>query len=61
MMSEGKERVSAYRVLYYYLNTECLWEVEAHSAQEAVNTLRNQLGNDVKEVIEVWKVVNNWK
>lgn len=56
-----KERLSTYRVLYYFLNTECIYDVEAHSAQEAVNALRNDYNRLAKEVIQVWKVVNNWK
>jgi hypothetical protein len=36
-------------------------DIETHSAQEAVDTVRNKFGSAVKEVVEVAKVVNNWK
>ena len=62
MLKEGKfRRVSTYRVWFYHLNTECHMDIKTNSAQEAVNTVRNEFGSAVKEIVEVAKVVNNWK
>jgi hypothetical protein len=59
MLAEGKERVSTFKVCY--ASKVKLYDelVKTTSAQSAVDFIRKQ-HPDVK-VVEVAKVVNNWK
>ena len=59
MLTEGKARVSNYRVYYKYHGDNEDVYIQALSAQQAADIIR---GNDPEvEIIEVAKVVNNWK
>lgn len=58
MLKEGKAKMSTYRVWFFHQETPCVRDVETHSAQEAVNTVRN---NPNVKITEVAKVVKNWK
>ncbi len=59
--TEGKVRVSAYHVWFQYLNAPICLDVEAYSAQEVVNQIRELYGAEVTTITKVAKVVNNWK
>lgn len=61
MLTEGKAKVSTYRVEFFHQDTLCCLDVETVSAQEAVNYIRKLYGKNVTGIKEVWKVVNNWK
>lgn len=59
MLTEGKGRVSMYRVYWVTEDQSGDEYVQATSAQQAVNFIRND--DPEIEVLEVAKVVNNWK
>ena len=62
MLCEGKERVSMYRVYYLKDNSPNDIYLEAVNAQEAANAARRSEDYDPSvEIVEVAKVVNNWK
>lgn len=59
MLSEGKVRMSTFRVVYY-LGCETHDDyLILQSAQQAVDHVRSEYPE--AEVVEVAKVVNNWK
>lgn len=59
MMSKGNVKLSMYRVYYRDGEEHHDFYIQATTAQEAVNTVRED-GDDI-EIIDVAKVVNNWK
>ena len=59
MLTEGKARVSDYRVYYEYHDDREDVYIQALSAQQAANIIRGD-DPDIK-IIEISKVVNNWK
>lgn len=64
MLKEGKSgRVSNYRVYYRENNETYDVYIQALSAQQAVNFIRGDISTQFSkiEIIEVAKVVNNWK
>ena len=64
MLTEGKSgRVSTYRVYYRENNETNDVYIQALSAQQAADFIRGDISTQFSkiEIIEVAKVVNNWK
>lgn len=65
MLSEGKMRVSTYNVTWRYEGNHghsyYQKSFEAMSAQQAVNFARQHNAPEGSKIVEVAKVVNNWK
>ena len=61
MLTEGKVRVSTYRVVWFFegKHYDAYWQ--ALNAQQAVDFTRQYSAPEGAEIIEVAKVVNNWK
>ena len=60
-LSEGKERLSTYYVVWRQEEVTDSDYVQGTSAQEAVDNARVQFVPKGARIIEVLKVVNNWK
>lgn len=61
MLREGSGRVSTYRVTYRYDGNIGDDYIQALNAQQAVDFAREYFAPDGAEIIDVAKVVNNWK
>ena len=61
MLKEGKGRVSSYRVVWIYDGNHDYTYWQALNAQQAVDFTRQYSAPEGAEIIEVSKVVNNWK
>jgi hypothetical protein len=61
MLTEGKERLSTYRVVWFHEGNHCDEYVVTENAQGAVDYVRKRSAPSGAEIIEVAKVVNNWK
>ena len=61
MLREGKPKVSTYRVVWFHEGNheDTYWQ--ALTAQQAVDFTRQYSAPEGAEIIEVAKVVNNWK
>ena len=59
MLKEGKERIFSFIVWWLENDKRCTEYFYTSSAQNAVNLARNKNPNIT--VVEVAKVVNNWK
>ena len=60
MLTEGKVRMSTFRVVGFYQGNHDDEYVEALTAQQAVDFVRRTSPEGV-EIVEVAKVVKNWK
>ena len=54
-------RVSTYRVLWFFEGNHMDEYIQALNAQQAVDFVREYSAPEGAEIIEVAKVVNNWK
>ena len=61
MLIEGKVRLFMYRVVWYHDNSHHNTYWYASSAQQAVDSVRKHFLLEGVEIVEVAKVVNNWK
>lgn len=61
MLKEGKERFSTYRVVWFHEGNHHEEYVMTASSQFAVDYVRNHAAPEGVEIVEVAKVVNNWK
>lgn len=59
MLTEGKVKLSNFMVQYTCYSKSFYANVRVSSAQNAVDYIRKIHPNSY--VVEVWKVVNNWK
>ena len=61
MLKTRKPRVYTYRVLYRHDENFYDEYIQALSAQNAVDMTRKHIAPEGAEIVEVAKVVNNWK
>lgn len=61
MLKEGKEHVSTYRVYWVLENLSGDEYIQALNAQQAVDFIREYSAPEGAEIVDVAKVVNNWK
>lgn len=61
MLTEGKGRVSTYRVYWVFEDERGDEYIQALSAQQAVDFVRQYSAPEGAEIVDVAKVVNNWK
>ena len=61
MLTEGKARVSTYRVFWRFKDQSGEEYWQALNAQQAVDFTRQYSAPEGAEIVEVAKVVNNWK
>lgn len=61
MLTEGKPKLYTYRVEVTLAQHKGHSYVEASSAQQAVDVVRQRHTPELLKIIEVTKVVNNWK
>lgn len=61
MLTEGKPKLYTYRVAVTMAQYKGCSYVEASSAQQAVDIVRQRSISELIKVTEVAKVVNNWK
>ena len=61
MLTEGKRRASTYRVVWFHDGDHHDEYVMTWNAQYAVDYVRNHVAPEGAEILEVAKVVNNWK
>ena len=61
MLKEGKGRISTYRVYWIFEDQSGDEYTQALSAQQAVDFVRLYSAPEGAEIVDVAKVVNNWK
>lgn len=60
-LKEGKARTPTYRVVYFHNGKHMDEYIFALTAQQAVDICREIFAPEGAEIVEVAKVVNNWK